>query len=254
VAEPVETFAANVMGTVNVLQAARRCPRLKAVLIVTTDKVYENDESGRAFREQDALGGRDPYAASKAAAELATRAMARTYFADVPVATARGGNVIGGGDFSEDRLIPDIVRSIEAGRPLRLRNPAATRPWQHVLDCLAGYFCFAQSLANGQTQRRALNFGPAAGEEVSVRDLADAMFDALGAPRSWVADEVPGAHEAKSLAIDSTAARAELGWRDRLASRSALDATAEWYRARSAGANMRDVTIGQIRGYEEMGN
>jgi CDP-glucose 4,6-dehydratase len=224
------------------------------VLIVTTDKVYENDESGRAFREEDALGGRDPYAASKAAAELATRAMARTYFADAPVATARGGNVIGGGDFSEDRLIPDIVRSIEAGRPLRLRNPAATRPWQHVLDCLAGYFCFAQSLAEGKTHRRALNFGPAAGQEVSVRDLADAMFDALGAPRSWVADEAPAAHEANSLAIDSTAARAVLGWRDRLPRGSALDATAEWYRAWSAGANMRDVTLGQIRGYEEMGN
>lgn len=251
IAEPAATFAVNVMGTVHLLDALRKSPGLEAVLIITTDKVYENAELGRPFAEQDALGGRDPYAASKAAAEIATSAYARTYFeaVGIPVATARGGNVIGGGDFAEDRLIPDIYRAITTRRDLVLRYPEATRPWQHVLDCVAGYLVYLQRLASGASLPRALNIGPEAGDGVPVRIIAEAMLKALGAAAGWVQESGDFPHEAKRLTLDTALARATLDWRDRLAGEKAISATADWYRAFAAGADMRARTLGEIESY-----
>ena len=160
--EPIETIAVNVMGTANLLHALRESVDLQAVLVVTTDKVYRNDEDKIAFSEADRLGGHEPYSASKAAADLLTSAFAESYFEpnSIAVATARGGNVLGGGDFAEDRLVPDIVRAVLAGNAVVLRHPQATRPWQYVLDCLAGYFCYTQALVLRRDMSRALNFGP----------------------------------------------------------------------------------------------
>ena len=172
VEDPLATFDTNVMGTARLLQALRGQPALQAVLTITSDKVYANNDSGRAFVESDNLGGKDPYSASKAAAEI-VQSFAKSYFPDVAVATARGGNVIGGGDFSRDRLVADIVRAQRAGEAVTLRHPEATRPWQHVLDCLAGYFRHLEALATDPAAPRTLNFGPKpAGREVTVGELA----------------------------------------------------------------------------------
>lgn len=184
IAAPVETFASNVMGTVHLLQALRGQPDLKAALVVTSDKVYANAETGRAFAEGDALGGKDPYSASKAATEIAVASFARSYFepAGIPLATARGGNVIGGGDFSRDRIVADIVRAARGQEQVVLRHPEATRPWQHVLDCVAGYLVYLQALAGDPTTPRAMNFGPRpGGREVTVGELATLGVEALGA-------------------------------------------------------------------------
>ena len=201
---PVETFATNVMGTVNLLEALRTVDGVKAVLVVTTDKVYENNERGSAFRESDALGGHDPYAASKASAELVASSYARTYFRDrgVFVGTARGGNVIGGGDFSEDRIVPDIWRAARARIPIRLRYPQATRPWQHVLDCLSGYLAYLQALAEGRTEVAALNFGPEPAAPVTVVDIVAAMQSALESREGYVTDEGPQPREMLALALE----------------------------------------------------
>lgn len=181
--DPVATFAANIMGTAHLLQALRAQPALAAVLVITSDKVYANNEQGRAFQETDALGGKDPYSASKAAAEIVTQSFARSYYekAGVPLATARGGNVIGGGDFSRDRLVADIVRAGQAQGVTVLRHPEATRPWQHVLDCVAGYLVYLERLASDPAAPRALNFGPRpGGPEVTVGELATRATQALG--------------------------------------------------------------------------
>jgi CDP-glucose 4,6-dehydratase len=247
VREPVETVAINVLGTVHLLDALRAAsPRI--VLAVTTDKVYENAELGGAFAENDRLGGSDPYAASKAAAEIVTRAMAKTYFdgAGVTIATARGGNVIGGGDYAEDRLVPDIVRAVAGGEPLLLRYPDSVRPWQHVLDCLAGYLVYVQALARRTDLPRALNVGPAPGLGVTVREIAEAMLAALGSSEPWRLDTAPKPREARLLTLDTGMIRALLGWSDRLPGRLGLEATASWYRAVAEGADMRSVTLRQI--------
>ncbi len=256
-AEPVETFAANTMGTVHLLDALRGAEGLRAVLVVTTDKVYENDETGRPFSESDRLGGHDPYAASKAAAEIATACFARSYFAPagIRLATARGGNVIGGGDFSADRLVPDIVRAALAGLPVRLRNPEATRPWQHVLDCVSGYLVYLEALAAGRDVPAALNFGPPAGEVLTVAQIADAMAAALDLPGGWTAEPAgPGApHEMRALALDPGLAATALGWRGRIAPAEAIRLTAEWYAAWRNGADMEWATRQQIRAVAEAG-
>jgi CDP-glucose 4,6-dehydratase len=246
VRQPVETFAINVLGTVHLLEALRSRPALLAALVVTTDKVYENREDGKAFAEADPLGGHEPYGASKAAAEIATAAMARTYFAaGPPIATARGGNVIGGGDFSEDRLIPDIVRAVARGEKLVLRNPSAIRPWQYVLDCLAGYFCFMQALAAKTSSERALNFGPAAGE-VTVGAIAGAILAALGADANFDRDLTKSPHESHTLKLDSARARQGLGWRDHFPGDLGVEATAAWYLAWRQGEDMRARSLAAI--------
>jgi CDP-glucose 4,6-dehydratase len=253
IAQPVETFAVNVLGALHLLEALRNRPALNAVLMVTTDKVYQNRERGNSFVETDPLGGHEPYGASKAAAEIAVEAMARTYFDDagVLVATARGGNVIGGGDFSQDRLVPDIVRAVDRGNRPMLRNPFATRPWQYVLDCLAGYFCFLQALATNQTRKRALNFGPATGG-VSVQTLSRSILTALDATQEWDCDPSQARHEATLLELDTTQAHEILGWRDYFPGDHAVKATAGWYHAWRQGHDMRARSLAAIDAYMTM--
>lgn len=252
--DPVGTFAANIMGTAHLLQALRGQPALQAILTVTSDKVYANAETGRAFVEGDALGGKDPYSASKAAAELVTQSFARTFFdkAGVPVATARGGNVIGGGDFSRDRLVADIVRAAWRQDVTLLRHPEATRPWQHVLDCAAGYLVYAQALATDPAAPRALNFGPrAGGPEVTVGELATAAIEALGA-RPWRHEPDPDSIEAKALGIDAGLARRTLGFESRLDAPAAVDWTMDWYRRQDEGADALALCREQIARYESL--
>jgi CDP-glucose 4,6-dehydratase len=231
--EPVTTWATNVMGTVHVLEAARHTPDVRAVIVVTTDKCYENREWPWAYRERDRLGGHDPYSASKAGAELVA-ASYRTAFLQQPsaplLATARGGNVIGGGDWSEDRLIPDLVRSVIAREPLVIRSPRATRPWQHVLDCLSGYLLLGQRLLAGDTTSAdAWNFGPdgegnRAVEQV-LRDLARTWPQLR-----WQVASNPQPHEAGLLELDTAKAKMHLGWRPVWNLENAIHHTANWYR------------------------
>jgi CDP-glucose 4,6-dehydratase len=234
---------------VHLLDALREAPSLRAVLVVTSDKVYENSGKGAPFHENDALGGGDPYSASKAATELVTRAMARTYFTprSVAVGTVRGGNVIGGGDYAADRLVPDIVRAIARNEPVLLRHPDAVRPWQHVLDCLSAYLTYAQALFDQRTIPQALNVGPMAPRQnLRVRDLAEALLVGLGSKVTWERDARHGPPEAELLTLDSALIRDCLDWSERLPMPLALDATVAWYRAVTAGCSMRAITLAQI--------
>jgi CDP-glucose 4,6-dehydratase len=252
-AQPLETFATNIMGTANLLNALRECPPPQAALIITTDKVYARPPQPRAHPETDALGGHDPYAASKSAVELVTAAMAHSYLepAGTRVATARAGNVIGGGDFAPDRLVPDIVRAVRAGQAPVIRNPEATRPWQHVLDCLCGYFLLLEALVQGRDVPTALNFGPDG--SATVTDVTEAILGAFGQEQLWRRARRPDRREAAGLALDSSLARATLGWRDRLTGSSLMMETADWYRAWAAGADMRAYSLGRIAAYEAIG-
>jgi len=250
--DPIGTFATNIMGTAHLLQALRAQNGLRAVLVVTSDKVYANAETGRAFAEADALGGKDPYSASKAAAEIVTQSFARSFFgiAGVPVATARGGNVIGGGDFSRDRIVADIVRAARGQEAVVLRHPEATRPWQHVLDCVAGYLVYLQALATDPAIPRAMNFGPKpGGVEVTVGELATLGVEALGA-KPWRHEPDPTSIEAKSLAIDASLARRALGFESRLDARRAVDLTMDWHRRQANGEDALDLCRAQIADYE----
>ena len=188
--EPVETVATNVLGTMHLLDALRSVRTVQVILVVTSDKVYENADRGHAFREDDELGGREVYGASKAAAEILTRAMAQTLFSSgsTLIATARGGNVIGGGDYANDRLVPDIVRAVARGKPLLLRNPDAVRPWQHVLDCIAGYLVYIQALAVDPGLPRAMNIGPEPQVTFSVRQVVEAILKGFGSDIGWRRD------------------------------------------------------------------
>ena len=252
IAEPVATFATNVMGTVHLLQALRAQASLKAVLAVTSDKVYANAETGRAFAEGDPLGGKDPYSASKAAAEIAVQGFAKSYFepAGVPLATARGGNVIGGGDFSRDRLAADIVRAARGRRPVVLRHPEATRPWQHVLDAVAGYLVYLQALASDPATPRAMNFGPRpGGPGVSVGELATLGVEALGA-QAWRHEPEAGSLEAGSLAIDAGLAARTLGFESRLAAPAAVTLAMDWYRRQAKGEDALGLCREEIAAYD----
>jgi CDP-glucose 4,6-dehydratase len=249
---PVETFATNVMGTAHLLDALRGKSGLQAVLVVTSDKVYANAETGEAFAEDAALGGKDPYSASKGAAEIVTASFARTYFdkAGVPLATARGGNVIGGGDFSRDRIVADIVRAARAGEAVVLRHPEATRPWQHVLDCLAGYLTYLQALATDPKAPRALNFGPRpGGAGVTVGELATLGVEALGG-KPWRHEPDPNSLEARSLAIDGSLAKRVLGFESRLDAPEAVALTMDWYARQAAGEDALSLCRTQIADYE----
>lgn len=252
---PVETLATNVMGTTHLLNGLRDRKSLQAVLVVTSDKVYANDSRGHPFAEHDPLGGKDPYAASKAATELVTRSFAASYFdkADVPVATARAGNIIGGGDFAENRLVPDLIRAARSGQRLALRHPEATRPWQHALDCIAGYLLYVEALAVDGSVPRALNFGPSTTQQqVNVAKLAEAMLTALKQEPVWDYAPVPGSIEMTALALDSTLARDRLGWQDRLRGTQGIIWTADWYHAFTAGADIRELTLAQIAAYRNL--
>jgi CDP-glucose 4,6-dehydratase len=252
--DPVGTFASNIMGTAHLLQALRAQSALQAVLVITSDKVYANNEQGRAFQETDALGGKDPYSASKAAAEIVTQSFARSFYekAGVPLATARGGNVIGGGDFSRDRLVADIVRAGQGQAVTVLRHPEATRPWQHVLDCVAGYLVYLERLAGDPAAPRALNFGPRpGGPEVTVGELATRATQALGA-KPWRHEPDPHSLEAKSLGIDASLARQVLGFESRLDAPAAVDWTMDWYRAQADGGDALALMCDQISRYESL--
>lgn len=255
VEDPVGTFATNVMGTAHLLDALRTAPPPAAVLCVTSDKVYANHETGRAFQESDALGGKDPYSASKAATEICVASFAKTFFERIgaPVATARGGNVIGGGDFSRDRLVSDIVRAVRSGQPLVLRHPESTRPWQHVLDCVAGYLVYAEALATDPATPRQMNFGPRpGGAEIAVGPLATEALKALGSDQAWRHEPDPASVEAKALAIDTTLAEQRLGFASRLDGPEAVRWTMDWYRAQGLGADARALSLDQIAAYESL--
>lgn len=252
IGEPVETFATNVMGTAHLLQALRGQASLKALLVVTSDKVYANDGSGRAFAEGDALGGKDPYSASKAATEIVVQSFAQSYYepAGVAVATARGGNVIGGGDFSRDRIVADIVRAARRREPVALRHPEATRPWQHVLDCVAGYLAYLQALAREPGAPRAMNFGPRPdGPSVTVGQLATLGVEALGA-LPWRHEPDPGSLEAQALAIDAGLARRALGFESRLDAPAAVALTMDWHRRQANGEDALALCREEIAAYE----
>jgi CDP-glucose 4,6-dehydratase len=249
-AEPRETFQINVMGTVNVLDAVRlHGDGVRALVNVTSDKCYENREWGRAYGEDEPMGGHDPYSSSKGCAELVTDAFRRSFFTerDGPrLASARAGNVIGGGDWGEDRLVPDIMRAALAGEPVRVRNPNSIRPWQHVLNPLSGYLVLAQALWDSPEYAAGWNFGPADDDARPVGWIVERMGELWPADLEWVHDEGPHPHEARYLKLDSSRSRARLGWHPLLDLDEALEATVAWYRALREGADMRAVTVGQI--------
>lgn len=250
--DPVGTFNSNILGTVNLLEALRSTKELRAILTVTSDKVYANMETGSAFTEAAPLGGADPYSASKGATEIVVRSYAESFFAPrgVPLATARGGNVIGGGDFSSDRLVPDLYRAARAGVPVELRFPAATRPWQHVLDCLAGYLAYAAYLANpGAADPHALNFGPLDDEPMAVAQVAEAIGEKLGNERPWHQAAGPFPAEKQVLRLDSSLAAKTLDWRPRLTASETIAWTAQWYADFAAGKDALELMRSQIDRY-----
>ena len=250
-AAPLETFATNVMGTANLLEALRAAPSLKAVVVVTSDKVYANDGRGAAFTEDDPLGGDDPYSASKACQELVAAAYGKGFFKDrgVRLASARAGNVIGGGDWSVDRLVPDFMRAVANREALALRYPEAIRPWQHVLEPLAGYLTYGAALCAGADLPDALNFAPDAADARSVGWVADHLVEAWGGDAAWRHDG--GAHlpEAGPLILDGSAARSALGVEPRLSLADALAMTVAWYRAHDGGEDMRAYSLAEIGRY-----
>ena len=251
-AEPVETYATNVMGTVHVLEACRQVGGIAAAVCVTTDKCYENREWVWPYRESDPMGGHDPYSSSKGAAEIAVAAYRRSYFAKdgTAVASVRAGNVIGGGDWAADRLIPDIVRAVESGQRPLIRNPDSIRPWQHVFDALSGYMLVAERLLSGDRSAAcAYNFGPSEDDARSVSWVVSRLLEDLGGS-GWDQPEGNQPHEAVLLRLDSSKARSELGWRPVLALDQALRKVAEWHRAVAGGEDARQVSLAQLQEFE----
>ena len=268
---PIETYETNVIGTARLLDAVRRTPTVRAVVSVTTDKCYENREWVWPYRETDPLGGYDPYSSSKACAEIVSAAFRQSYFPverlsehGVAVATARAGNVIGGGDWSSDRLIPDLVRGFLSGEPVRIRRPNAIRPWQHVLEPLYGYIRLAEELL-GDAPRAAhfasaYNFGPGEDDARPVSWIAERMAAFWGNGASWVLDADAGPHEAGYLRLDASRARRDLNWTPRLRLETALEWLVQWYRAwqsgpdtgKPDGGRMQALTLTQIAAYSEL--
>jgi CDP-glucose 4,6-dehydratase len=247
-ADPLQTFGSNVMGTAHVLEAARSCDSVKALVCVTTDKVYENREWCWGYREIDPLGGKDPYSASKAAAEMVASAYIQTLMPSgrLKMAIARGGNVVGGGDWSEDRLVPDVIRSAAAGQPLTLRNPGAIRPWQHVLELVRGYLVLGGRLLDGDASAvAAWNFGPNPENEVEVGALVEAMRRRWGEGAPQVRVEPSPLKEANYLRLDIAKAAAGLDWRPALGFAETVALTADWYRAYQADPSQARALVEQ---------
>lgn len=254
-ADPVGTFATNVMGSVHVLDAARRCPSVEAIICVTSDKCYDNKEWVWGYRESDPLGGKDPYSASKAAAEIVAGSYRQAILpSGIKMATARGGNVVGGGDWSEDRLVPDLTRAIGEGRQMVLRNPGALRPWQHVLELLRGYLILGHGLLAGDPVEGSWNFGPGPENEITVADLAHRFMHAWGGQAAFVPRIEPSPLiEAQTLRLDISKAHALLGWRPVLGIDETVHMTADWYRLHSASpAGAADLTRDQIASYRKL--
>lgn len=254
--DPVGTFATNVAGTANLLDACRSIPSVRSIVVVTSDKCYEEDATRLPYKESDPLGGHDPYSASKACAEIVTTAYRRSFFGDntrtAAIATARAGNVIGGGDWAADRLVPDLIEAFRVGKQPLLRNPTATRPWQHVLDPLWGYLLLAQRLYNdGQRFAQAWNFGPASDSTADVKTVAERVAQLWGTDASWAPDSTLQPREAAMLALDATKAQQQLGWKPALDLNATLAWTVSWYQSWSRGGNARDLTRTQIQRFIE---
>jgi CDP-glucose 4,6-dehydratase len=252
--DPVGTFATNVLGTVHILEAVRQCASVSVVLNVTSDKCYENCEVPRGYRETDAMGGADPYSGSKGCAELVAAAYRRSFFSEpegIRLGSARAGNVIGGGDWAEGRIVPDCIRALLLGDTVAVRNPMSVRPWQHVLEPLAGYLLYAQRLwerSDGVPQ--ALNFGPLEEDVRTVSELVRAVLENWDRPDAWTTACGEKLHEASVLLLDSTLARKELEWRPRMSFTQAVAATVKWYRHYKAGDDLEECTLSQIADYE----
>ena len=255
---PVDTYATNVVGTASVLDACRHAPSLRAIVVVTTDKCYENREWERGYVETDALGGHDPYSNSKACAELVSDSFRRSFFAGraplVGVATARAGNVVGGGDWAADRLVPDLVRAALAGQEALIRNPGATRPWQHVLEPLHGYLLLGEALLRDPAAfSEGWNFGPDAGGDQPVQAVVERFAACWPDRLRWRVDGAGHPHEAGKLMLDSTKAHARLGWRARLSLDDTIRLTAAWYgRVLSGGTGLAEETAAQVRYYSAL--
>ena len=251
--EPRETFATNVMGTVNVLDAVRRSDSVRVVINVTSDKCYDNSDRGRPFREDDPKGGHDPYSSSKACAELVAEAFLHSYFAAdhdrARLACGRAGNVIGGGDWGQDRLIPDIMRGALAGAPIEIRNPAAVRPWQHVLNPLSGYLVLAQRLWDDPAVAGGWNFGPDPGDAQPVSQIVERVTERWPGGLTWTVGGGPHPPEAATLLLDSSKAHDQLGWAAVWDLDAGLDATVAWYAALAQGAQMRSFTSAQVAAF-----
>lgn len=250
---PVETYAVNVMGTINLLEAVRQTPSVRTVVNITTDKCYENREWVWPYRENEAMGGHDPYSSSKACAELVTSAYRSSFLekASIHLASVRAGNVIGGGDWAADRLIPDFLRAMDAGTPITIRSPGAVRPWQHVLEPLSGYLTLAEKMhQEGGAFAEGWNFGPDEGDARPVKWIVEHLCSQTPGS-SWQCDVSPQPHEANMLRLDSSKAKAQLGWHPRWRLPEALQNTLEWHHAWRRGEDMATVSLAQIHAYEQ---
>ena len=252
--EPVETYATNVMGTVNVFEASRRANSVKAIVNVTTDKCYENKEWVWGYREDEAMGGHDPYSSSKGCSELISLAYKKSFLEEegIALATARAGNVIGGGDWAEDRLIPDILKALINRDAIQIRNPNAVRPWQHVLEPLSGYLLLAEELCSDpKSVSESWNFGPRDADAKSVRWIVEKLSALLGHDKKWLQQPGEHPHEANYLKLDISKARHKLGWEPKWSIEIALEKIADWQLACEAGSNMREKCQHQISQYFE---
>lgn len=257
-ANPVDTYATNVMGTVNLLESVRSCPSVRAVLVVTSDKCYENKEWAWGYRENEPMGGHDPYSSSKGCAELVAASYRSSYFnsADYPIhgvalASGRAGNVIGGGDWALDRLIPDMLRAVVAGESVVIRNPKAIRPWQHVLEPLRGYMTLAEKMMEkGNDHSEGWNFGPNDDDAKSVQWIVEEMTRQWGHGASWKTDGQDHPHEAHYLKLDCSKAKARLNWRPRWGIEQTIEKIVDWHRAHFDGVDMREFTLEQIQAYQ----
>ncbi len=251
--EPIDTYTTNVIGTVNVLEAARKCINLKAIVAVTTDKCYENKEREEGYKENEPMGGYDPYSSSKGCAELVTSAYRRSFFNlenSASLASARAGNVIGGGDWAEDRLIPDIIRAFEKSEPVMIRNPLSTRPWQHVLEPLSGYLILAQELfLNGGNFAEGWNFGPKDEDCKPVSWILDQLVSNWGNNASWILDKKNIPHEAVFLKLDCSKAANRLKWNPKCNLQSTLKSIVDWHQLYRNGGDMKKQCLKEINTY-----
>jgi CDP-glucose 4,6-dehydratase len=252
--QPIETYSTNVMGTVHVLEAARHAGSVRAIVNITTDKCYENKEWVWGYREEEPMGGHDPYSSSKGCAELVSNAYRKSFLnaEGIALATARAGNVIGGGDWAQDRLVPDILRSLEMNKAVQIRNPHAIRPWQHVLEPLSGYLLLAERLyQNGQSDAESWNFGPRYEDSKPVQWIVERMCESWGMGARWELQPGKHMHEAGYLKLEISKAQQRLQWMPRWPLQTALSLIYEWHQAWLSGADIRAMCLQQIHKYQD---